>query len=328
MPRYKLTIAYDGTGFHGWQKQELDPASPAIPSGGPMTIRDGKAILRTVQEVVEQAVRHVVREPVRVQGASRTDAGVHAQSQVAAFTSEPRPEAGVGWPTERGCEVLLRAVNSRLPQDVLVREVEIVHDGFNPIGDCASKGYSYTFHVGQTRPLWDRKTVFHTWHDLDVERMARAGAMLVGTRDFAAFAALHHGRQTTVRTIHSCVVRDLTEGMNHGDTEARRGRRANEGGDGARSCSFDESLNRSIAGSRVRMEVAGDGFLYNMVRIIAGTLHEVGRGRIEPEAIGEILAGGDRRRAGPTLPAEGLCLEWIRYPAEASESAMDPGSER
>ncbi len=316
MPRYKLTIAYDGTDFHGWQKQEPDSESPAIPSQGPMTIRDGRAILRTVQEVVEQAVRKAVREPVQVLGASRTDAGVHAWSQVAAFTSEPRPEAGVGWPADRGCDTLLRAVNSRLPDDVLIREVEIVGDGFNPIGDCESKGYSYIYHIGDTRPLWDRRMVFHTWHDLDIERMRRAAAVLVGTHDFAAFAALSHGRQTTVRTVHGCEVVE----ERHGGTQARR----HEGEDVSLPSSLRRFVASSLSPSRLRLDISGDGFLYNMVRIIAGTLHEVGRGRIEPESILEILASGDRRRAGPTLPPEGLCLEWIRYPASCDASAIAP----
>ncbi len=319
MPRYKLTIAYDGTDFHGWQKQELDPQSPAIPSHGPMTIRDGRAILRTVQEVVEQAVRRVVREPIQVLGASRTDAGVHAWSQVAAFTSEPRPEAGVGWPADRGCDTLVRAVNSRLPDDVLVRGAEIVGDGFNPIGDCESKGYSYTYHVGDTRPLWDRRMVFHTWHDLDVERMRRATAGLVGTHDFAAFAALNHGRQTTVRTIHGCEVREERDE----ETKRRRdGVRATKDVQTDDTSSLRLSVSRSLPPTRIRLDICGDEFLYNMVRIIAGTLHEVGRGRIEPESIREILASGDRRRAGPTLPPEGLCLEWIRYPVSSDESAI------
>ena len=308
MPRYKLTIAYDGTDFHGWQKQELDPQSPAIPPKGPMVVREGKAILRTAQEVVEQAVRKVIREPVQVLGASRTDSGVHAWSQVAAFTSKPRPEAGVGWPADRGCDTLRRAVNSRLPEDVLIREVEVVDESFNPIGDCESKGYSYTYHVGDTRALWDRRMVFHTWHELQVERMSRAASMLVGTHDFAAFAALNHGRQTTVRTIHACQVQEV----NHGGTEARR----------------HELGGETTDGRRIRLEISGDGFLYNMVRIIGGTLHEVGRGKIEPETIPKILASGDRRQAGPTLPPEGLCLEWIRYPGTPDDPAMNSQEDR
>ncbi len=285
MIRYRLTIAYDGSSFHGWQKQELEPGAPSIPASGPLYERNGRAILRTVQEVVEQAVRQVVREQVQVQGASRTDAGVHARAQVCAFTSNPQPARGVGWPAERGTDTLLRALNSRLPEDVLVRRVEIVEPSFDPIGDCEEKGYDYTFHVGQTRPLWDRDFVFHTWHELDASRMQRAAACFVGEHDFSAFCAAGHGRQSTVRTVTQCEVREVATG--------------------------DDLTPRT---RRLRLSIAGTGFLYNMVRIIAGTLHEVGRGKIPADAIPGILASGDRARAGPTLPPEGLCLSWIRYP--------------
>ncbi len=285
MIRYRLTIAYDGSAFHGWQKQELAPDAPSIPTCGPLYERHGKAILRTVQEVVEQTVRQVVREQVQIQGASRTDAGVHARAQVCAFTSHPEPERGVGWPAERGTDTLMRAINSRLPDDVLVRRVEVVDPSFDPIADCEEKGYEYTFHVGRMRPLWDRRFVFHTWHALDPARMQHAARCFVGEHDFAAFCAAGHGRQSTVRTITHCEVVELP---------------------------LADDLSPGVR--RLRLSIAGTGFLYNMVRIIAGTLHEVGRGKIPPEAITDILASGNRTRAGPTLPPEGLCLAWIRYP--------------
>jgi len=124
VPRYKLTIAYDGTEFCGWQKQE--PPDPADPTK--------RISLRTAQGVVEETVRDVLREKVIVMGASRTDSGVHALGQVAAFTSEPDADKGVGWPEERGTDALVRALNSKLPRDVLVTGAEIVAHDFNPIG--------------------------------------------------------------------------------------------------------------------------------------------------------------------------------------------------
>lgn len=301
MPRYKLTIAYDGTSFSGWQKQEPPEQSEPRPShekgraAGLVSDKEGRVALRTVQAVVEQAVREVVREPVLLQGASRTDAGVHARGQVAAFTcssgdaKDEASRASGGWPESRGVDRLLRALNGKLPDDVLVREIEVVRDDFNPIGDCTSKGYAYTLHVGQTRAIWDRHFVQQVWQPLDLKLMQAAAAKFEGTHDFAAFAAARHGRQSTVRTIHACRVSEVAI-----PDESRVG--------------ADER--------RVRIDVSGNGFLYNMVRIIAGTLVEVGKGRIPAHGEGgieSILASGDRTKAGPTLPPDGLCLEWIRY---------------
>ena len=273
MPRYKLTVAYDGTDFHGWQKQEpIDPdAPPPKPGEEPTRIQ-----MRTVQHVVEQAVRQVVREPVALMGASRTDSGVHANGQVASFLSNPDADKGVGWPAERGCDQLIRALNGKLPRDVLITDACIVADDFNPIGHAIEKEYRYTIVSGQTRPLWDRRYVFHTWHDLDPAKMRRACELIIGEHDFASFAQIAHGRKTTVRTIFDCGVLTPED-------------------------------------SRFVIHVRGNGFLYNMVRIIAGTMMEVGRGKIDPESIPQILASGDRKQAGPTLPPQGLRLEWIRY---------------
>jgi tRNA pseudouridine38-40 synthase len=369
MPTYKLTIAYDGTDFAGWQKQEPpDPAAHPEQRAQRVAInkleagleagRPGRIALRTVQAVVERAVREVVREPVLVQGASRTDAGVHARCQVGVFrcgggtegeardeeTERRRDEVGEesdgamerrsdeggghgsesratgGWPVERGVDRLLRAVNSRLPRDVQVVAAEVVRDGFDPIGDCVAKGYSYSFWASPHRALWERRTVWHTWSGLDVAAMREAARWFVGVHDFAAFAAAGHGRASTVREVFACEVWEETERRRdgetewgergHGGTEARR----HEGG-GTHGSESRATLNRAVVepGRLVRMEISGSGFLYNMVRIIAGTLHEVGRGHIAAGDVPGIIAGLDRRRAGPTLPPEGLCLEWIRY---------------
>lgn len=276
MPRYKLTIAYDGTDFCGWQKQE--PPDPDNP--------EQRTTLRTVQGVVEETVRDVLREPTIVlTGASRTDSGVHARGQVAAFTSEPDEAVGIGWPESRGADTLVRALNSRLPRDILVREAEVAHDTFEPIAGAIEKEYTYTIDSGPDRPLWDRRYVWHTWYELDLAHMQQAAAAMVGEHDFAAFAQINHGRKTTVRTIYKCEVEDLS----------------------ADGCRVPD------AGCRYRIRVSGSGFLYNMVRIIAGTLMEVGRGKIEPTDIPAIIALTDRTQAGPTLPPNGLRLEWIKY---------------
>jgi tRNA pseudouridine38-40 synthase len=280
MPRYKITIAYDGTDFHGWQRQhdtrersDADPQNPhTAMSGlsGDESDPPERRPLRTVQHVVERAVREVVREPVTVLGASRTDAGVHARGQVAAFATA----------REIPVDKLPRALTSRLPGDVIVRTAEVVPEEFDPIRDAIAKGYQYRFvHSCATeqRPLFSRNFVTSTAYTLDPARMNEAARMLIGEHDFASFTRVAHGRESTVRTVYQCKVERLSR----------------------RRCHID---------------VVGNGFLYNMVRIIAGTLLEVGRGALEPEQMPAILATKDRRAAGPTLPSNGLCLMWIRYP--------------
>lgn len=276
MARYRLTIAYDGTDFHGWQRQYTTP-DRGLPRDSPIIaeLPNGRVELRTVQGVVQHAVQQVVDAPITVEGASRTDAGVHARAQCGALTVED--DAGRP-PDER----LAAAINAKLPADVLVRECVRTRDDFQPITDCASKGYRYTIHSGPVRPLWTRREVWWTYEKLEAEAMRTAGALLVGQHDFASFAAAAHGRESTVRTIFSC---DVTESP--GEHKGTR---------------------------RIALDVSGDGFLYNMVRIIAGTLMEVGRGRFPPGEIKEMLLARDRAAAGPTLGPAGLSLEWIRYP--------------
>lgn len=256
MPRYRLTVAYDGTNFHGWQKQ-----CPA-----------GEEPLRTVQAVIEQAAAEVVREPVNVVGASRTDAGVHAIGQVAVFSSALEIEP----------DRLAAAMNSRLPDDVQVRDADLVPETFSPITEAIAKGYRYRIAYGRgkshllPRPLFNRFTTFWTPYELDPDRMNEAARRLIGEHDFASFTRKNQARQSTVRTVFDCLVT----------------------GTGKRRC---------------RLDICGNGFLHNMIRIIAGTLHEVGRGKLEPEAMGDIIAAADRAAAGPTLPPEGLVLMWVKY---------------
>ncbi len=250
--RYCLEIAYDGWAFHGWQKQEPPDQPP----------------LRTVQAVVESTLRHLLKQPVIVRGASRTDTGVHALGQRAQFDARPVI------PLER----LGNALNGKLPDDVAVRQIHIVPDDFDVIRDVVSKQYCYTIHNTMDKPLGLRHLVYNCWAPLDIQRMDQAARGLVGEHDFAGFAAASHGRTTTVRTIYHCEVR-----RHPGQPQ------------------------------QIQIVVQGSGFLYHMVRIIAGTLVEIGRGRFEPERICAVLASADRALAGPTLPPQGLCLEWIRY---------------
>lgn len=242
----RLLIAYDGTDFHGWQKQPE---------------------MRTVQDVVEQAVRRVVRHQVALNAAGRTDAGVHAAGQNANF--------------ETTCEIplpnLRKAIGSRLPKDVSLLHVCQVPPGFRCSQDAVSKLYRYRIYNAPHRPVreHEQRYTYHFWNPLDLDRMREAADRLVGTHDFAGFATKGSERETTVRTILRLEV------LRH----------------------YEE----------VQVNVEGTGFLYNQVRNMVGTLLEIGRGRWDPDRIDQILAAGDRALAGPTAPARGLCLQWVRY---------------
>jgi tRNA pseudouridine38-40 synthase len=251
--RFKLTLAYDGTDFHGWQAQNPP----------------GAAALRTVEAVLTEALRQSLRQSIELRGASRTDSGVHAKGQVVAFNAACRI------PLDR----LASAINRWLPEDALVVGVEPVPMGFDAVRDVVDKQYRYRVYNRRQRPLFQRRFVTHCRQRLDVVPMQRAARLIEGEHDFAGFANAGHGRLTTVRTVHRCEVEP--------------------------------------ADDEVRIAVSGSGFLYNMVRIIAGTLVEVGRGRLGLDTVKRALDSGERRCAGPTLPAEGLCLEWIRYRPEA-----------
>ena len=259
--RIKLTVAYDGTDFRGWQKQHPPDEPP----------------LRTAQGVLEQAVRQVVREEVSVHGASRTDSGVHAVGQVAAFDTKSEMDVARFAP----------AISSRLPDDIRVLDAEEVSDAFNVIGDVQDKSYQYRVAFGRReahqRPLFDRHHLAWVPWDPDVDAMNAAASLLVGQHDFSSFTRLNHGRESTVRSVHTC------------DVE------------------FPASQVASIT-------VSGEGFLWNMVRIIAGTLVEVGASRRTLDSVKAALVAGERSSAGVTMPPEGLSLQWIRY--------GDPGSGR
>jgi tRNA pseudouridine38-40 synthase len=202
---------------------------------------------------------------VEVVGSSRTDAGVHALGQVAHF------DIDCPVPTEN----FAKAINNLLPEDITIAEAVEVPDTFDAIRDTQSKWYRYTICTQAIRPVLE---IRHCWHrpgTLDIEKMQRAAAKLVGQKDFKSFASAADQRLSSVRTILQCSV--------------------------------------TQENSFIYMDVQADGFLYNMVRNIVGTLVEVGRGRWEPEMMDEILAAKDRAAAGPIAPAGGLCLMEIVY---------------
>ena len=172
-------------------------------------------------------------------------------------------------------EGLRRAINHQLPHDIICRHIERVHRRFDAIASTVSKRYQYAVWAHPERPVFSSDLFFHRWKPLDVRAMQQAAELLVGTHDFSSFCKPGHGRETTVRTVFA--------------------------------------LDVSRRGSLIVMGVEGSGFLWNQVRVMAGTLVEVGEGTYRPEQIPEMLEACDRRRAGKTAPANGLYLQWVNY---------------
>jgi tRNA pseudouridine38-40 synthase len=216
---------------------------------------------------------------VKVTGAGRTDAGVHAIGQVASFAlSHPI-----------SCDLLPQALNARLPHDVRVLRAEERPEGFNARYSATSKRYRYVVVGSRATDPFDARFAWHVPVALDVARMAEALSSLAGRHDFAAFQGAGSEVATTERTLLDVSCRAVT-----GDPV---------------------STWRPIASTaaRIVIDVRGDGFLRHMVRNIAGTLVEIGKGRWPVSKTAELLAGRDRRAAGPTAPPQGLCLVEVRY---------------
>lgn len=245
MRNLMLTVRYDGTDFHGWQTQP------------------GR---RTVQETLERAVVEITREErVRANVSGRTDAGVHAVAQVAnVYTTSKLP-----------CESLLKAINAKLPVDVVIRNVEEVSQSFCANKDALRKMYRYVIQDGRLLDPFMRKYAWFVRQSLDAEAMRRASQCLIGRHDFRCFESEWPNRLTSVRTITHL------------------------------------SVNRF--GEFIWIDVEADGFLYNMVRAIAGSLVQVGRGFWSETQIADVLTGMDRKLAGPTAPPEGLFLMRVTY---------------
>ena len=240
----KLTIQYDGSGYHGWQSQpDAD----------------------TIQQRVENAVEKLCRCSAKVNGASRTDAGVHALGQV----------ANVRLDTPVPTENLAKALTLILPDDIAIAQAVDADENFDAISDAKTKLYRYTIHTGPVRPVMRIKQCWHRPGELDTEKMQTAAELLIGKKDFKSFAAAADNRQSSIRTITSCRVKAENDW--------------------------------------IYIDVEADGFLYNMVRNIVGTLVEIGRNRWQPQKITEILQAKDRAVAGPIAPAAGLCLMKIDY---------------
>lgn len=244
MKRIQITVAYDGTRYSGWQIQ-----------------KNGI----TVEEVLNGALSKLLAEPIQVIGASRTDAGVHAMGNVAVFDTDTRI------PAEKICY----AVNGLLPEDIRVIDSAEAAPNFHPRKTNSRKTYEYRIWNSRFEMPFYRFISYHVHIPLDVEKMRKAAAYLVGEHDFASFCSSGSHVEDTIRTIYQL--------------------------------SIDKD------GDMIVIRVTGNGFLYNMVRIIAGTLIEVGNGRFRPEEAGEMLRARDRSKAGRKVPARGLCLRELVF---------------
>ena len=315
--RILLRVAYDGTNYHGWQLQ---------PNAA------------TIEGELNRALCVLTGEEIVVTGASRTDAGVHALGNVAVFDTTSRIPA----------EKFSYALNQRLPEDIVIQSSRQVADDFHPRHCDCRKTYEYDI-LNRTFPLPAyRNTAYFLYGTLNIEAMRQACQAFPGEHDFASFCAAGAQVQTTVRTIYSLEVecRPLTEAGTPVPPASGEAVNAADGKHGeqvqqAQSASgemlnaaagkSDEQVqqaqpesgetaipaaggaNAGSADQLLTIRVKGNGFLYNMVRIIAGTLVEVGRGHIKPEEVAGIIAAKDRAKAGPTAPARGLRLVEIEY---------------
>ncbi len=252
---FRMVIEYDGEAYAGWERQ-----------------KNGLGI----QEVIEDTLFRITGERCTLNGSGRTDAGVHAEGQVASFILE-NPMA---------VDELHRALNALLPADIAVRELEVVDLFFHARFDAVSKTYRYTVLEGRVGSPLMRRRVYRVFADMDTDAMARAAAHFVGRHDFRGFCKEAARQGDTVREIHHFKIRR--------------------------------------SGRLIRMDVSGGGFLYNMVRILAGTLVYVGLGKIAADDIPEILISGTRESAGPTLPPHALTLLEVSYGERLGSGGVRP----
>lgn len=240
--RVRLTVAYDGTNYHGWQVQNNGI---------------------TIESELNRCLSELLGEQIAVIGASRTDAGVHALGNIAVFDTNARMPA----------EKISYALNQRLPEDIRIQRSEEVAADWHPRRCKSRKTYEYRIYRGEFPMPVKRLYSYFTYRPLDVTAMREAADVLVGEHDFKSFCQTGAQAESTVRTVYELKVEEQ--------------------------------------GPELVIRVCGSGFLYNMVRIIAGTLMEVGEGKRAPQQMRDILERKDRSAAGPTAPAHGLTL--IKY---------------
>jgi tRNA pseudouridine38-40 synthase len=244
MRNIRLTLEYQGTQYHGWQRQKNSPS---------------------IQEHLEEAIKKVTGKKSTAFGAGRTDAGVHARGQVANFKTT----------STLSLEALLHAINAHLPADIAAKKAEEAPLDFDARKSARGKVYSYHIYDGPTRPALFQDFAYYSKHKLSERKMRQAGRFLLGQHDFRAFRTSGSSSRTSVRQIRQ--------------------------------------INIKRRGESIIITIEGSGFLYNMVRAMVGTLMEVGRGKIAPVKVKEILESKNRSLAGPTAPPPGLFLDKVLY---------------
>jgi tRNA pseudouridine38-40 synthase len=245
MRNFKMTMEYDGSAYCGWQRQD-----------------NGTSI----QQLLEEAIKLITGQKVAVIGSGRTDAGVHALNQVGSFRCS----------TKLPVNKIFMGMNSVLPPDIVVKELEEVGDEFNALRDVKSKIYVYKICNQRLRPALGRNYFWHVRFPLDLERMKKAAQFLIGTHDFSCFCATGTDVKDRVRTIKDINIKTCEDGL-------------------------------------IEIKVESQGFLKYMVRNIIGTLVEVGRGKRKPEEMKVIIESRNRNIAGVTAPACGLFLMEVKY---------------
>jgi tRNA pseudouridine38-40 synthase len=263
MTTFRVSLAYDGTDYVGWQRQA-----------------NGVSI----QAIIEDALRALDGREVPVTGAGRTDAGVHALGQVASFTiaRDLMPDA------------LIRAINAHLPRAIRVLSAEEASPAFHPRFNARTKTYRYRLWNDEVMSPFESRYAWHVPGPFDLEAMRAAAQLLEGRHDFVAFQAAGSSVTTTEREIFSSRIVDCGLRLEQESTI--------------------ESAIRNPQSAMLTYEVIGSGFLRHMVRIIVGSLVEIGRGRQTVEWFDRAIASRDRASAGPTAPPHGLFLVRVEYP--------------
>ena len=244
MRNLRLDICYDGTRYKGWQRLAGED--------------------NTIQGKLEQTLSRILGEPVEISGSGRTDAGAHAQGQVASFHCR----------SSLSCEQILSQLRRYLPEDIGIYSCQEVQERFHARLNARSKTYRYRVWNSDAPCVFDRKYVYIHPEKLDLDAMRRAAAHFIGEHDFSAFCANRNFKKSTMRRIDSFLIQQV--------------------------------------GEELRFTVTGNGFLYNMVRIMVGTLLEVGRKERNCDSI-PLLFGEKREKAGALVPAQGLCLMEVEY---------------
>jgi tRNA pseudouridine38-40 synthase len=245
MRNFKMTVEYDGTAYCGWQRQE-----------------NGISI----QQKLEEAIKLITGQKIAVIGSGRTDAGVHALNQVGSFKCS----------TKLPVNKIFMGMNSVLPPDIVVKELEEMTENFHALRDVKSKIYIYKICNQRLRPALGRNYFWHVRYPLDLGKIKKASKYLLGTHDFSCFCATGTDVKDRVRTIVAVEIKTGDDGL-------------------------------------IEIKVESHGFLKYMVRNIIGTLVEIGRGKREPEEIKAIIESKNRNSAGATAPAYGLFLKEVKY---------------